>query len=252
MIPGERVDPGKGKSIVLAVLMHVLLVAVLFLGVHWQNRPPEPVAVEVWRSIPQPSREPEPEPEPRPEPKPEPKAEPTKTPDIAVKTEPPKKKEPPKPEPVKKPETTKKTEPPQPEPPRYDPREDAARELRQIQESNAKAERELREAQQAKQAQLALARAKYIDKISAKVKGNLINPPDLKGNPVALFAVTQLPSGEVMDVQLKRSSGHRAYDEAIERAIRKSSPLPKPDDPSQFVRELNMKFCPDDRSGSCP
>ena len=53
-------------------------------------------------------------------------------------------------------------------------------------------------------------------------------PPDIKGNPEAEFEVTQLPSGEVLNVRLLKSSGHTAYDAATERAIRKSSPLPKP------------------------
>ena len=33
-------------------------------------------------------------------------------------------------------------------------------------------------------------------------------------------------------------------DEAIERAILKSSPLPKPDDPSLFKRELTINYKP--------
>ena len=77
-------------------------------------------------------------------------------------------------------------------------------------------------------------------------------PPDLKGNPSALFKVVQLPSGEVMAVHLTRSSGHAGYDAAVERAILKSSPLPKPDDPSLFARELSLTFCPDPREdGRC-
>jgi colicin import membrane protein len=43
---------------------------------------------------------------------------------------------------------------------------------------------------------------------------------------------------------LKKSTGHAALDEAIERAIRKSSPLPKPDDQSLFNRTLAFTFRP--------
>jgi colicin import membrane protein len=53
-----------------------------------------------------------------------------------------------------------------------------------------------------------------------------------------------LPTGEVLDVKLKRTSGNPALDAAIERAIRKSSPLPKPDDPSLFQRTLEIKYKP--------
>ncbi len=69
-------------------------------------------------------------------------------------------------------------------------------------------------------------------------------PPDIKGNPEAEFEVTQLPSGEVLNVRLLKSSGHAAYDAAIERAIRKSSPLPKPGKSELFDRTLKLKFRP--------
>jgi colicin import membrane protein len=71
---------------------------------------------------------------------------------------------------------------------------------------------------------------KYRAAIAAKVRGNLLRPPGLSGNPEAVFEVDQLPSGEVLNVRLKRSSGVPALDEAIERAIRRSSPLPLPDE----------------------
>ena len=65
-----------------------------------------------------------------------------------------------------------------------------------------------------------------------------------QGNPEAVFKVTQLPSGEVLSVKLSKSSGNRPLDEAIERAILKSSPLPKPDQPGLFQRELELKYKP--------
>jgi colicin import membrane protein len=36
----------------------------------------------------------------------------------------------------------------------------------------------------------------------------------------------------------------RAYDEAVQRAILKSSPLPRPDNPDLFRRNLTLKFRP--------
>jgi len=85
---------------------------------------------------------------------------------------------------------------------------------------------------------------KYRAAIAAKVRGNLLRPPGLSGNPEAVFEVIQLPSGEVLEVRLKRSSGVAALDDAIERAIRRSSPLPLPDNRSQFQRTLELKFRP--------
>lgn len=90
----------------------------------------------------------------------------------------------------------------------------------------------------------AKADADYASRIEAKIRGNIVMPPDVPGNPEAVFQVVQLPTGEVIDVQLAKSSGFRPYDEAVERAILKSSPLPKPDRPQSFSRSLTLRFRP--------
>ena len=84
----------------------------------------------------------------------------------------------------------------------------------------------------------------YVAKIRGKIKGNIILANDPTGNPEAVFEVNQLPTGEVIDVRLTKSSGNPAYDQAVERAILKSSPLPKPDTPEIFQRRLTLKFRP--------
>jgi colicin import membrane protein len=47
-------------------------------------------------------------------------------------------------------------------------------------------------------------------------------------------------------VKLRRSSGNSAYDDAVQRAILRASPLPLPPDPAMFnmFRELNLKIRP--------
>lgn len=245
---GDRVEPreapGKRISFALAVLMHVVLALLIVYGVHWQTQKPETVQVELVPAVaPAPTPAPEVKPEPPPEPKPEPKPEP-----------PP----PPKPEPAKpppKPEIAQKEKPkpepkpaPKPEPPRFDPfQEQLKRESEQLQRQKAAAaaaqELDQLKANQANAAK-ASALADYIAKIKGKVRGNLVLPADLKGNPEAVFEVTQLPSGDVLGAKLKKSSGHRAWDEATERAILKSSPLPKPAQSDLFSRVLELKFRP--------
>src|SRR5574343_597523 len=84
----------------------------------------------------------------------------------------------------------------------------------------------------------------YAAKIRAKVRGNIVLPPRVQGNPEAVFLVDQLPDGTVIEVKLKRSSGNPALDQAIERAINKSSPLPKPSRAQDFARTLELKFKP--------
>jgi colicin import membrane protein len=125
-------------------------------------------------------------------------------------------------------------------------KEQAALEERKIEEQRK--ERELRELiarQQAAARDKAL--LNWTDKIRAKIRGNIVLPRDIPGNPEAIFDVTLLPTGEVLTVRRRQSSGHAAYDDAVERAIMKSSPLPQPDDRAVFRRDLELKFRPQDR-----
>jgi colicin import membrane protein len=230
----------------LALAVHVLLVAALMLGVHWQSRAPDVVTVELWQAPPAPAAKVEPPPKPAPPPKvapPPPKPEPRiEKPDIAVKAKPkPKPKPKPRPEPVAK---------PKPAPPKPD--ETMAQRLlaealnREEQQRAAERERRKIEDQLQREQQAARNRGMqtWIDRIRAKIRGNIVLPPDIKGNPEALVLVTQLPTGEVLQAKLVISSGFTAYDDAVLRAILKSSPLPKPDTAGLFQRSLELKFRP--------
>ncbi len=257
MIQEKRDEPGKKYALTFTILVHVGLLLALFIGVQWKSSPPKTMEVELWDSQPKeatrvPPPPPPPKPEPvKPEPKPEPKPvppPPPKKPDIAIKEEKkPVKPEPKKPEPkpeVKKPEPKPEPKKAEPKPP-VDPfKEELEREERQRQASATQAKL----AAAAENEQRAAARqrgiADYANKIRSKVRGNTVLPPGIQGNPEVIFEVRQLPTGEVLGVTLKRSSGYPALDAAFERAIRKSSPLPKPDDPSLFQRVLELKQKP--------
>lgn len=265
MIHERPEEPGRKYALTLTILVHAVLLVVLFFGVQWKRKPPEVYEVELWSARPVPPVQappppPEPRVEPPPEPKPVPKVEPPppKKPEIAIKEEKkkpePKKPEPPKPEPPKpepkKPEPKPEPKKPEPKPqPKFD--SDIDKELAQL-KSAAKASaanaQHLANAAAAEAEQRASASKRglesYAAKIRGKVRGNIVLPPNIQGNPEAVFEVSQLPSGEVLSVRLKRSSGNAGLDAAIERAILKSSPLPKPDDPSQFQRMLEIKYKP--------
>lgn len=86
----------------------------------------------------------------------------------------------------------------------------------------------------------------YGDRIRIRIKNNIILPHAIQGNPEAIFEVTQLPTGDILGVKLLKSSGNKVLDEAIERAINKSSPLPKPDNPDAFQRVLKVIYKPFD------
>jgi colicin import membrane protein len=125
------------------------------------------------------------------------------------------------------------------------------RQAREAESLRAQADREqVARAQQQKADADASARARaeadYVRRIQSKVKGNVVLPPDIAGNPEAIFDVLQLPTGEIIDAVLRKSSGSRAYDDAVHRAIVKSSPLPRPDRPELFQRTLTLKFRPQD------
>jgi len=242
-------EPGRVPSAVLAVLVHLLLALFLFFGVHWRSREPEAVMVELWNNPPAPVvQKIEPAPQIRPEPKPEPAIQPQPKvekvieppkPDIAlekkkeIKRAPPKKVEPPpkKVEPSLKIDLNKQM---------------MAQAERESAAFNQKLEKDriLDQLQRDAAAARASADAAYIGKLKAKIKSNIVLPSDIKGNPEAIFDVVQLPTGEVMSATLRKSSGNKAYDAAVERAILKSSPLPKPDRPEQFQRGLEIKFRP--------
>ncbi|TAK68128.1 MAG: protein TolA [Betaproteobacteria bacterium] len=232
-------EPGKVPSIALALLVHLLLLVFLFFGVRWQSRQPEAVMVELWNIPPAPVVEQvvaQPEPPPRPEIKPEPKpvektVEPHK-PDIALE----KKKE------VKK-EAPKKPEPKLNLDRSKDIRAQLERETAALSQQLDK-DRILDQMRREAATAAATADAAYIGKLKGKIKSNIVLPPDIRGNPEAIFDVVQLPTGEIMSVKLRKSSAHTAYDAAVERAILKSSPLPKPDRPEQFQRSLEIKFRP--------
>ena len=229
-------EPGKVPSVVLALLVHLLLAAFLFFGVRWQTKHADAVEVELWASLPAPAIEkvvarPEPVPELKPEPKVEKAVEPVK-PDIALEKKKDVKKEPPKkPEPRLTFDLSKNI------------RAEAERELAPLNQQREK-DQILDQMKRETAAFAAKADAAYISKLKGKIKGNIVLPPDIPGNPEAIFDVVQLPTGEIMNVNLRKSSGHKAYDEAVERAIRKSSPLPRPDRPEQFQRNLEIKFRP--------
>jgi colicin import membrane protein len=268
---------GRWPALLLAILVNVVFIGVLFFSIRWQNRQAAPVTAELYAPAakvavaepppppPSPTREPEPpppvaKPEPAPPPpkavpKPEPKVEQPdpRAADIARKAkaeEERKAKE--AAEHERKEREKKEAEKREADKKKQDEQKARERQAREATELKAQAERERaasdaqQKAAQAEAAARSRAEADYIRRIQAKVKGNVTLPPDMSGNPEAIFEVVQLPTGEIIDAVLRKSSGVRAYDDAVQRAIQKSSPLPRPDRPELFQRSLTLKFRPQD------
>lgn len=321
-------EPNRVPAIVLAVAVHALLLAFLWIGISWQNTEPPAVEAEVWdmkvQSAAAPALPPPPPPEAEPEPQPEPQPEPTPA------TPPP---PPPKvaePEPVKpaapdinlerekklaeqkkqrerdllekkererelaeqkereelkakeladKKAAEKKlldkklAEKKELEKKELEKKELEKKELAKKAEADKKLAAEKADADKKKVAAEKAAKAKaeaaeqakldklrdaelkritgaagsggeaakssapkidagYIGKLTALIKSNttFAGSTDVPGNPKAVFKVELLPTGEILSVRLSKSSGVPQFDDAVERGINKSSPLPKKKD----------------------
>lgn len=257
----------------LAFGVHVLFALLLVFGVSWQTQHPAPVMVDLWETLPpteavkplkptqSPLKAPEPV-KPAPAPEPEAKASLPREPDIALekkKAEAEQRKklqaiqaadEKARAEAAKEARAKQLAEQKQRELLRQKEEEDLMR--RMVNEDAASTARlaqqaEVRAAAGKRQAEVASVVGQYRDQISAKVRGNTRLPDNLAGNPEVRCLVKLLPTGEVQSVRVTKSSGNSAYDEAVIRAIEKSSPLPLPADRdarAAFVPELSFVHRP--------
>ena len=89
----------------------------------------------------------------------------------------------------------------------------------------------------------------YTAKIKAKIRSNVNKTLCGDGSPEIKVEISVLPTGEIGGTpKITKSSGSDACDEAVERAIIASEPLPLPEDDSlksQF-KNLKLKFRPND------
>ncbi len=67
-----------------------------------------------------------------------------------------------------------------------------------------------------------------------------------RGRNVATFEVNLLPNGEVSQSVMVKSSGWPAFDGAVERAIKRCNPFPRPTDGSPIPRRMQILFDPVD------
>ncbi|WP_137935989.1 cell envelope integrity protein TolA [Chitinivorax sp. B] len=248
----------RGLSLALSVGVHVVFFCLLVFGLQWQNERKQPVSVELWAGMPKPTTRPVEQPTPpkkvvkRPVPEPDPEvSDHIAKPDIAIK-EPkkvPEKREPEKIE--KKPEPKPESKPVEkkPELKPVPPDEKIKHELKTAQDALARAAAQ-NEAKLKAAADTAKQKAvgDYISQVQSRIKRFVNVPDDVRDNPEAVFEVTLLPTMEVLNVVKRKSSGSTAYDDSIERAILKSSPLPPLPDGMRFqdFRVLRLVFRPND------
>lgn len=268
-------EPGLVPSGVLAVIVHLGFFALLFFGVHWQTRITEPIVVDVWEDIPDvkipappmeapPPPRPVPKVEVKPPPPPPPKVEEPSKADIALKEKQEVERRRKEEQAERKREAQQRKEAELEEKRLKDLEakraedearlQDAARKRDEAMLENLIAQEEKRkrdaEAQRRRASEQQMAQVRQLEehvaKVRAKIRGKVNLPAGLQGNPEAHYSVTLLPGGDVLDIRLVRSSGVPAYDQAVERAIKASEPLPVPSQPELFqqMRVLELKFRP--------
>lgn len=240
-------EPSKLPSGILALLVHILFFALLYFGFSWNRQAyvPATMAVSLWSNLPQENVKPPASPKTE-EVVPPTQPEKIARPDIAI------------PEKKKMEAKPVETKPEKMEPVRRAVEEaknkaaaQKAAEQKQEAQRIADAQAAQQRAELAKQEEQAAALSKLIDeykaKIQSKIRRNVVYLPNVRDDTWAIYHVTLLPGGDVLSAVLKKSSGNKTYDDAVERAIKKSSPLPLPPDVQLFnrFRELDLTFKPD-------
>lgn len=233
---GQVYEPFRLPAGILAIAVHSAFFALLYFGFSWQTYPPamRSIEVDMWQSLP--AEVATPPAKPVEEAKVEPVQAPEKqlAPDIVL---PDKKKVETK---LEAPKPIKKIEP--------KPVVEKKAETKAVEEKSAvsSAQQQAALEQAEKAAVIGRIVDEYKAKIMAKIRSNIVMPPNVVKDARAEFAVTLLPGGSVLPPRLTRSSGNTAYDNAVERAILKSDPFPLPPDVTIFnrFRELNLVFKP--------
>ncbi|MDJ0880674.1 MAG: cell envelope integrity protein TolA [Gammaproteobacteria bacterium] len=87
-------------------------------------------------------------------------------------------------------------------------------------------------------------RNKYYSLIREKISRNWRQPANAGNKPLCEVQVIQGPGGVILDVTFGNCPGTREYRLSVEAAVLKSDPLPQPEDPELFERNIVLKFKP--------
>jgi colicin import membrane protein len=233
-----------GRGATLALLVHGALIVALAFGVSWRSREPAGVEAELWGAIPQLAAPKIETPVPQPAPPPQPKVAPAPTPapapaadaEIALEKAKRERLAREKAEELKKAEALKRAE----ELKKAEAAEREAQRKRQAEEAALAKQREdnlKRITAQAggtgpatstgTAAQSAGPSATYAGRLKARIKPNIVLTDDVAGNPEAEVEVRAAPDGTIVGRRIVKSSGVKAWDDAVLRAIDRTEVLPR-------------------------
>jgi colicin import membrane protein len=126
--------------------------------------------------------------------------------------------------------------------------------VRRQAEERARVERVMQEEAARREAELAAqaeAEAGRLDKVAEwayalvrHVQSNYRKPPGAPDDFACQLRMQLLPDGTVTNVRILKSCGDALLDRAVEDAVYRSSPMPRPADPSVFERDLTINFTP--------
>jgi len=297
LIPAE---PGRGRALALAVLVHFLLLIFLWFGVSWQSDTPTEVEAEIWSSVAREAAPPPPPPVAKPiqEPpkpvaaitpptppapivQPEPAQQKLAEPDIALEKEKKRKQEKEDAERLKKEKLAEKKA--LEEEQKNEKKKQAelektkrAEDKKQKEEAAAEEKKKLAEEQQRKQEEAAAAEQRarkrreeiqrlnqmagdggagdaeksqgprgdnsYARKVAGLIKSHTILPQnDIAGNPAVEFLIELQPDGGLRsEPKMTKSSGIAAFDQAVKRAIEKSTPFPSDPSTGKVPASINI------------
>lgn len=106
--------------------------------------------------------------------------------------------------------------------------EQALKEQLAAEEKRLKAEEEIAAQRRAALKQKQTTIDKYMSLIEAKIYQHWIMPPSANRGLVCELQVRLIPTGEVINIELSKSSGDSVYDQSVLTAVRRASPLPLP------------------------
>lgn len=243
-------EPYRYSAGALALMVHVAFFALLYFGVRWQSQSSESFTVQMWDSLPdtqvvprQESAPPPPPPQPaKVEPAPPAKVVPPVLPPVKAEIQ------------VRDKKSRKavaKEKSAKPDDQKAKAAANKARQEAERRELEAYSEKIRQAEQQRVRAEVSAATRvqveRYQDMIRSKIRRKMKAVADVPDSAEAIFKVTLLPDGMLMDDPvLLKSSGFPAYDDAAARAILSAEPLPVPDDVSlqKMFRELKLSIKP--------
>lgn len=119
---------------------------------------------------------------------------------------------------------------------------EAQRKAEEAARKQAEAELQAQLAAEAERARAESALAEFIPYIQERIQRNWLRPPGSPAGLSCLVKVRLIPGGDVVSVSVVRSSGDAVFDRSVETAVLKASPLPLPADANLFKHFREINF----------